>query len=185
MTNILEQTEKITNSPVKTIGDIIEAIKENYCAEKYEKPVDIGFTSTKPYIKGIRRNEIIILAGRTSMGKSSSALNIVVNMLKQGKKILIFDLEEQQQENILRLLTILSGYNLKEALENENITDSEREDLFILMKESYKKLSDCSACWDGSAKAVRMKESNRSHACPVCNNINSKDNASKPSFISI
>lgn len=65
--------------------------------------------------KGLKPSEYIILAGRPSMGKTSSALDMVAANIRAGNSALIFSIEMPSEQIIARLLPKL---NKKLTLDN-------------------------------------------------------------------
>ncbi|HYU35416.1 MAG TPA: replicative DNA helicase [Thermoanaerobaculia bacterium] len=67
--------------------------------------IPTGFTDLDRITHGLNRGNLIIIAGRPGMGKTSLALNVAANVaIKEGKTVGIFSLEMSQQELALRIL---------------------------------------------------------------------------------
>lgn len=83
-----------------------------------------GFSMVDRMLGGLHRSDLIILAARPGMGKSSFALSIAANAAKRhGSKIAIFSLEMSSEQMIGRLLsmeTAIDSHRLRMgALEDE------------------------------------------------------------------
>lgn len=52
-----------------------------------------GFPDLDKLTGGFKKGELILIAGRPAMGKTSFALSIMENILNQDKKVLIFYLK--------------------------------------------------------------------------------------------
>ena len=63
-----------------------------------------GFSDLDNMTTGLRPSELIIVAGRPSMGKTSFAMNIVANVAQQGKTVAIFSLEVAREQLVQNLL---------------------------------------------------------------------------------
>jgi replicative DNA helicase len=64
-----------------------------------------GFVDLDRMTHGLNRGNLIILAGRPGMGKTSFALNVAQHVaIRQGKTVGVFSLEMGQQELALRIL---------------------------------------------------------------------------------
>jgi len=75
-----------------------------------------GFAGLDEFLDGFQRSDLIIIAGRPSMGKTSLALNIARNAaVDQGACVALFSIEMAQEPLVLRLLSSESGVNLKQV----------------------------------------------------------------------
>jgi len=70
--------------------------------------ITTGYRSLDKPLWGLSQGEIIILAGRPSMGKSSLMLDMALSAAKAGKKVLIFSLEMSYESVIDRIMVNLS-----------------------------------------------------------------------------
>ncbi len=69
-----------------------------------------GFTGVDNILAGLQKSDLIILAARPSMGKTSLALNIAQNVAtKQGVPVGIFSLEMSKEQLIDRMLASEAG----------------------------------------------------------------------------
>src|SRR5450830_534770 len=67
--------------------------------------VETGFTTLDKWTAGLQPSNMIVVGGRTSMGKTSFALNIAMHVgLNEGVGILIFSMEMSRVELSERLL---------------------------------------------------------------------------------
>ncbi len=73
---------------------------------------------------GFQKGDLIILAARPSMGKTSLALNIALNASKQGHAIGVFSLEMSAEQLTLRLLSTESGIS-HQHIKNATISSEE------------------------------------------------------------
>ena len=67
--------------------------------------IPTGFVDLDLMLRGLQNSDLIIVAGRPSMGKTSFALNIANNVgVREGKAVAIFSLEMDKQQLVLRML---------------------------------------------------------------------------------
>lgn len=66
--------------------------------------VSTGFIDLDQQTRGMRAGELIILAGRPSMGKSSLAGNIAENVASAGQPIAVYSVEMRDEDVTLRVL---------------------------------------------------------------------------------
>jgi len=73
-----------------------------------------SFHGLDEFLNGFQRSDLIIVAGRPSMGKTSFALNIGRNAaVKQGACVALFSLEMSRDSLVQRLLSSESGIDLR------------------------------------------------------------------------
>jgi replicative DNA helicase len=76
-----------------------------------------GFTELDRMTAGLQKGELIIIAGRPSMGKTSFAMNIAENVaIKSGQPVLIFSMEMPAESLTMRMLSSLSRVDLSKVL---------------------------------------------------------------------
>ena len=75
--------------------------------------VDTGFTDLNKMTTGFGKGDLVIIAARPAMGKTSFALNMVQNLLKNGKGVAFFSLEMPAEQLMLRLLSIETSVPLQ------------------------------------------------------------------------
>lgn len=87
-----------------------ETSQSTYAGEM--QSIRTGFTAIDSALGGLQRSELVILAARTSIGKTSLALNMARNAAVQQKAcVAIFSLEMSRREILQRLLS--SEANIK------------------------------------------------------------------------
>ena len=62
--------------------------------------------------QGFQKSDLIIIAGRPSMGKTALSLNIASNLIKNSKlPVLFFSLEMSKEQIMYRLLSMETNIN--------------------------------------------------------------------------
>ncbi len=75
--------------------------------------VDTGFADLNKMTTGFGKGDLVIIAARPAMGKTSFALNMVQNLLKKGRGVAFFSLEMPAEQLMLRLLSIETSVPLQ------------------------------------------------------------------------
>ena len=75
--------------------------------------VDTGFSDLNKMTTGFGKGDLVIIAARPAMGKTSFALNMVQNLLKNGKGVAFFSLEMPAEQLMLRLLSVETSIPLQ------------------------------------------------------------------------
>ena len=74
--------------------------------------LESGFYDLDSITQGFQKSDLIIIAGRPSMGKTAFSLNITQNIIKAYKlPVLFFSLEMSKEQLIYRLLSTETGIN--------------------------------------------------------------------------
>lgn len=71
-----------------------------------------GFDSVDKIIGGLQKEDLIVVAGRPSMGKTSLMMNMALNLARAGVEVMIFSLEMSRKQLGFRLLSNVCGINL-------------------------------------------------------------------------
>lgn len=110
--------------------------------------VPTGFRDLDAMLGGLQKSDLVILAARPSMGKTSLALDMVRNIALESKKVAFFSLEMSQQQLASRLLASQSGVGLWQMR-----TGGLTEDEFAKLSEGTGILSDLDISIDDSPGA--------------------------------
>lgn len=99
---------------------------EDIKSGKKELGLKTGIRTLDDYLYGeLTGNSIIVIGARPSIGKSALALQIILNLLRERKKVLYVNLEMNENQIMNRLVSNSTGiplYKLKTAVE---LTDDE------------------------------------------------------------
>ncbi|MCL1956828.1 MAG: replicative DNA helicase [Fibromonadales bacterium] len=83
-----------------------------------------NFTAIDNLTNGLQKSNLIILAARPGMGKTSFALNIATNAARLGKTVLFFSLEMSPQDLVMRILSSMAEFD-QSRLRRSGKIDSE------------------------------------------------------------
>ncbi|MBQ6553387.1 MAG: replicative DNA helicase [Clostridia bacterium] len=81
--------------------------------------VKTGFSSIDYYITGMRKADLVFIAGRPGFGKTSLALNIATNVAKTGKGVAYFSLEMSAEQLATRVLASESMIDSRKIMRGE------------------------------------------------------------------
>ncbi len=138
--SIAEKKSSQGFAPVKDL------VKSSYkmIEELFERKTDItglttGFPDFDKLTAGFQKGDLVIIAGRPSMGKTALSLNMAQNAAKAGAKVAVFSLEMSKESLVMRMLT------------SEARIDSMRVRTGDLHESDWQKLLD------GASKVSEMK----------------------------
>ncbi len=107
------QTSDFKDSPTMTY-DTMEYIKEMKArGNSVLVGVDTGFNELNKMTTGFGKGDLVIIAARPAMGKTSFILNTVNSLINQGKGVAFFSLEMPAEQLMLRLLSIQTSIPLQ------------------------------------------------------------------------
>lgn len=78
--------------------------------------IDTGFEQLNNYTKGFKAGELIILAARPGVGKTTFALNILLHSLKRDVGVVFYSLETEAHKIMAKLISQDTGISLQELL---------------------------------------------------------------------
>src|SRR5437773_2430705 len=107
------------------------ALQDNFqvLSDRMDRPYEVsgipsGFRELDFYTEGFTKGDLVVLASRPSVGKTSLALATAFNMAKRGHPTLIFSLEMDTKQIVSRFLAMNSQSDLL-ALRTGNVFDTE------------------------------------------------------------
>jgi replicative DNA helicase len=115
--DILDQSERLVFQiaqdqlragfvPMRTIADqslkTIERLSEH---REMVTGLPTGFPTLNEMTSGLQPSDLVIVAGRPGMGKTSFALNIAQHAAREGRRVGVFSLEMSREQLFLRMLT--------------------------------------------------------------------------------
>jgi replicative DNA helicase len=118
----------LSSSVIETMGTLQKLSGPD--ADKY-KGIPTGFRLLDTVLTGLGRGDLIILAARPGMGKTSFALNIATNVAEQQKvPVAVFSLEMTKEQLTNRILSAKAGID-SQAFRTGALSASDWEDLAV------------------------------------------------------
>ena len=126
--NVSDETQKTTDlrSIAELSSIVYEQIQERSKSDQLITGVPTGFTVIDEKTSGLQKGDLIIIAGRPSMGKTSLALNIAehVAIEKQQGTVAVFSMEMPAEQIISRLFSSVAKIN-QMHMRNGRLNDEE------------------------------------------------------------
>ena len=128
------------------IADVIAHLeKQKLLEDKDIVGIDTGFRQLNEMTKGFKHGDLIIIAARPGMGKTTICLNLMNHVLMHGGGVVFFSLEMPAEQIMLRMLSA------KTSIPLQNIMTAKMDD------EEWSRLSD--ACDDMSSRKLFVYDS--------------------------
>jgi replicative DNA helicase len=111
LTATIETNEKDRSTP-ELLTQIVDDLWSRLKRPGQLSGLPSGFMSLDSYTDGFQKSELIIIAGRPSVGKTAFGLNLLLNVLKKTRlPVLFFSLEMSAPQLLYRLLSIETRLN--------------------------------------------------------------------------
>lgn len=127
-------TSKKGDFPLLYAKDIEDIIRDLKTGSGIQLKLSTGIESLDQQLNYLRPGELVVIAGRPGMGKTSLALNVLYNLVTTSVKSLFFSLEMNRVEITQKLLNLFLKYNIDKNFD-DNMTLS-------MSKEDEEKVSD-------------------------------------------
>ena len=144
--DIRSAQEIIDKYKMQNYDNDLSEVAINYLMDydkKQEHTVKTNYPKIDELLGGFQGGNYVILAGATGMGKTAMALNMLLNIAKQGKKVIMISLEMTTEE----LLTRIISKELKipsERIRNRALSTEEFNKYAAYTdSESFKQFRDC------------------------------------------
>ena len=120
--------------PVKEIlPDVLDRLGEMSESETHLPGLSTGLSAIDRKIMGLNKSDLILLAARPGMGKTSLALNIALNVARSGEKtVAAFSLEMSKEQLASRLLSM------------EALVENRRMETGTLTEQDWEKIASAS-----------------------------------------
>ncbi len=107
------------------LSESFDRIDELHKNKGQLRGVSTGFRALDNVLGGLQKSDLIILAARPSMGKTTLAMNIAENAaIQHGAKVGVFSLEQSKDQLVDRLLSSQAGVD-SWKLRSGNLTDAD------------------------------------------------------------
>ena len=136
----------------KVIPDVMSKLDELATDKSSLKGIKTGYFGLDNIINGLHPSDLMILAARPAVGKTSFAMNIVENVALQGYSCAVFSLEMGKEQIAERMLCSVAGVSMENAKKGKlNKTE------WLKIAQAKEKLSKAKIFIDDSA-VIRPRE---------------------------
>ena len=120
------------------------------------KQIRTGLRDLDTLTGGLYPGELIVIPGRPSMGKSAVALWMALQAARQGKAVAFFSVEMSKEDNVMRLLSMISGIDA-DRIRFKGTNQSERVRLEAARKELDRLPITIEYCGSDTVEDIRAK----------------------------
>ena len=154
--------ELTRSSSMEDAGKVAARVLEKSYQEQTEREAGIskqirtGLRDLDTLTGGLYPGELIVIPGRPSMGKSAVALWMALQAARQGKAVAFFSVEMSKEDNVMRLLSMLSGIDA-DRIRFKGTNQSERVRLEAARKELDRLPITIEYCGSDTVEDIRAK----------------------------
>ncbi len=122
----------------EVLGQVIKKFEDIQSNPDSFRGIETGFKQLDRMTNGLQRSDLIVLAARPGMGKTSLAMNIVENASLRRKYVsAVFSLEMPRVQIVQRLLCAYAGVSMEKALSGK-LSQQEWKNLMIASDQMLK-----------------------------------------------
>lgn len=108
---------ELVGKPGGTLSNVLKQISEIAENQGKMRGIPTGFRDFDYITNGLQKSDLILLAARPGVGKTSFAMNIAIHAAtEENKKVAIFDLEMSSEQLMQRALASVAKVNLTHIL---------------------------------------------------------------------
>ena len=108
----------------EVLADLANEVAE--AGEEKKNVIKTHFSDIDNKLHGFKKGDLVIIAGRPAMGKTTFALNIATKNLMAGKTVLVFSLEMTNNQLMKKMVSSQAGIEMS-FLMNGNLTEKQWE----------------------------------------------------------
>ena len=126
--NVGSARKQTTKLGVNILGDCFNSIEKASENTNSITGISSGFSALDRLNNGWNPGELVILAARPGMGKTTLALNFMLNAINQDKRVLMFSLEMTTLELGFKLISTITGLD-NDRVKRGKLTEDEWKDI--------------------------------------------------------
>ena len=115
----LQKIGNVTNDKLVHISEqmpeMVKSIERNVNNQGMTG-IPSGFSDIDKFTSGWQKQDLVIIGGASSMGKTSFALNVAVNAARQGYNVVVFSYEMSVNQMLMRMISGDAGIDNKHML---------------------------------------------------------------------
>ncbi len=137
--NDLEAVRGSERTSAKSLAQIVDAVSPGYFTDQERPRLYTGFPKLDECLGGMEGGDVIAIGARPAVGKSALVTQILMNMGKAGKRVLLYNLEMREAQVYERMVSRLSGIHLGRVRRGKSFLGDEK-DRFTAANDGLKKL---------------------------------------------
>ena len=153
----LNQVSLISATDETSTKQIVEEFVEELYSDEPKKVIKTGFPLMDYKIGGLEPTQLVVIAARPSVGKTGFALQMMLNIAKQGYKTSLFSLETTGVAILERMLSAATGIELSRIKKKSDLSADDLTKLTSAASEILKLEIDVNSQSNVSTQEVRKQ----------------------------
>lgn len=153
----LNQVSLISATDETSTKQIVDEFVEELYSDEPKKVIKTGFPLMDYKIGGLEPTQLIVIAARPSVGKTGFALQMMLNIAKQGYKTSLFSLETTGVAILERMLSAATGIELSRIKKKSDLSADDLTKLTSAASEILKLEIDVNSQSNVSTQEVRKQ----------------------------
>ncbi len=137
--NDLEAVRGSERTSAKSLAQIVDAVSSGYFTDQERPRLYTGFPKLDECLGGMEGGDVVVIGARPAVGKSALVTQILMNMGKSGKRVLLYNLEMRETQVYERMVSRLSGIHLGRVRRGKSFLGDEKY-RFTAANDGLKKL---------------------------------------------
>ena len=153
----LNQVSLISATDETSTKQIVDEFVEELYSDEPKKVIKTGFPLMDYKIGGLEPTQLVVIAARPSVGKTGFALQMMLNIAKQGYKTSLFRLETTGVAILERMLSAATGIELSRIKKKSDLSADDLTKLTSAASEILKLEIDVNSQSNVSTQEVRKQ----------------------------
>ncbi|MCK5848912.1 MAG: replicative DNA helicase [Caldisericia bacterium] len=126
--NISEGNKPLNFVPIRdVVSEVFSKIEKGQNSDEVETGIMTGYRDLDKITNGFQKSDLIIIAARPSVGKTSLAMNMAVNIALKDTPVAMFSLEMSKVQLVERVLASHTEINLQKFRNPKLLNDKDQE----------------------------------------------------------
>ena len=111
----------------RTLREILIDVRADLFGNTPDLSIGTGIASLDRLMDGIEPQDLVVIGAATGVGKTAFALQLIKNMARKGKRVMLYSQEMSDKQNTIRLLARHAGIELYKLKKSGRLEGAEIE----------------------------------------------------------
>ena len=111
----------------RSLRQIVDDVSGRYFVDREKSRLKTGFPKLDECLGGLEGGDVIVIGARPAVGKSAFATQLVMNMGRAGRRVILYNLEMREAQIYERMASRLSGIRMERLRLGKNFLNDEKQ----------------------------------------------------------